>query len=219
MVKPAVDLLTIMAHPDDAELWAGATIAAAQSAVIAVTAHDPIRDAEAAAGAGILGARLERLPDVSVASVQQLLRRLAPQVVITHHVDDVHPDHRRTAEIVISALPDVVIETGLPARVYTCDGYNNLDRHGRPIYLPIMINASGQWETKIRALRSHSSQPIVEHFGPMAEVLGRLHGLRIGTQYAEAFAPVPVLGRLPETAGLFGPCPEHADADAGRISA
>jgi N-acetylglucosamine malate deacetylase 1 len=219
MVKPGVDLLTIMAHPDDAELWAGATIAAAQSAVIAVAAHDPIRDAEAAAGASILGARLELLPDVSIPSVQQLLRQLTPHIVITHHVDDVHPDHRRTAELVISALPDMVIETGLPARVYMCDGYNNLDHHGRPIYLPVMINASGQWDTKFRALQSHTSQPIAEHFGPMAEVLGRLHGLRIGARYAEAFAPVPVLGRLPEAAALFGLRPESGGEDVGRVNA
>jgi LmbE family N-acetylglucosaminyl deacetylase len=219
MVSPAVDLLTIMAHPDDAELWAGATIAGAPSAVIAVAAHDPVRDAEAARGAGILGARLELLPELSIVSVQQLLRRVGPQVVVMHHVDDVHPDHRRIAEIVISALPDVVIETGLPARVYMCDGYNNLDRRGRPIYLPVMINASGQWDTKLRALQSHTSQPIVEHFGPMAEVLGRLHGLRIGARYAEAFAPVPVLGRLPEAASLFGLRPRSVGDDAGRVSA
>ncbi|WIN00063.1 GlcNAc-PI de-N-acetylase [Actinoplanes oblitus] len=215
MVKPAVDLLTIMAHPDDAELWAGATIAAAASAIIAVAAHDPVRDAEAAGGASILGARLELLLELSIRSVQQLLRRVGPQVVVTHHVDDVHPDHRRTAELVIRALPDVVIETGLPARVYMCDGYNNLDRHGRPIYLPVMINVSGQWDTKVRALQSHTSQPIAEHFGPMAEVLGRLHGLRIGARYAEAFAPVPVLGRLPEAAGLSGLRPKSVGDDAG----
>lgn len=54
----------------------------------------------------------------------------------------------------------------------------------------------------MRALAGHVSQPIDEHFGPMAETLGRLHGGRIGVPYAEAFAPVPVLGRLPASPHL-----------------
>ena len=46
------------------------------------------------------------------------------------------------------------------------------------------------------------SQPILDHFGPMAEILSRLHGMRIGTSHAEAFRALPVLGRLPATEGL-----------------
>jgi hypothetical protein len=36
----------------------------------------------------------------------------------------------------------------------------------------------------------------------MAETLARLWGARIGARYAEAFTPIPVLGRLPATARL-----------------
>ena len=57
-------------------------------------------------------------------------------------------------------------------------------------------------EAKIAALQAHVSQPIAHHFGPMAETLARLHEQRIGTTYAEAFRPVPVLGRLPAAADL-----------------
>ncbi|MGH3856562.1 MAG: hypothetical protein ACRDR6_24350 [Pseudonocardiaceae bacterium] len=58
------------------------------------------------------------------------------------------------------------------------------------------------WETKMRALAWHRSQPFDEYFGPMAETLGRLHGGRIGVRYAEAFAPLPILGRLPDSPHL-----------------
>ncbi len=47
-------VLAVMAHPDDAELWAGGTLALH-------AAHDAVRDAEARAGAEILGASLRLL--------------------------------------------------------------------------------------------------------------------------------------------------------------
>jgi hypothetical protein len=66
----------------------------------------------------------------------------------------------------------------------------------------VIIDATGAWPVKMCALAEHRSQPISDHFGPMAETLGRLHGSRIGAQFGEAFAPVPVLGRLPAGAYL-----------------
>ncbi|GIG57175.1 hypothetical protein Lfu02_15470 [Longispora fulva] len=196
-------LLTVMAHADDAELWAGGTLCRhahlGWRTSIAVPASDPVRDGEAAAGADVLGARLHLLPDMTIATVAALLAELRPDVVITHPADDVHPDHRHASGVVLGALPEVVIATGRPGRVYTCDSYNNLDQHGRPLDLPVVIDTTDYHHTKIKALLAHESQPIAEHFGPMAETLGRLHGHRIGTGFGEGFRPVPVLGRIPAT--------------------
>lgn len=153
-------------------------------------------------GAEILGADLYLLNDITTDAVSTLLTEVRPDVVITHSSDDIHPDHRRCADSVASALPDVVIATGHPRRVYHCDSYNNLDRHARPLDLPTIIDVTEHWDTKTAALQAHASQPIANHFGPMAETLARLHGQRIGTTYAEAFRAVPVLGRLPATVDL-----------------
>jgi N-acetylglucosamine malate deacetylase 1 len=199
-------LLTVMAHPDDAELWAGGTIArhvqAGGTATIAVTKHDPIRASEATAGAQILGADLYLLDELTPATISTLLTEVRPDIVITHSTDDIHPEHRRCAEHVLASLPEVVIATGHPSRVYHCDGYSNLDQHGKPLHLPTIIDITDQWSTKIAALRAHTSQPILDHFGPMAEILSRLHGMRIGVSHAEAFRALPVLGRLPAVEGL-----------------
>ncbi|WP_045879126.1 PIG-L family deacetylase [Pseudofrankia sp. DC12] len=199
-------LLAVMAHPDDAELWAGGTLALhAQSAhvTIAIPPSDPARLAEAAAGADILGAHLQLLDDpVTPQALSAVLTELRPDVVITHPFADVHPDHRGLAASVLAALPDAVIATGFPRRLYTCDTYNSLTLDG-PLAATAIIDITQTYSTKMRALAAHSTtQPITDHFGPMAENLARLWGARCGTHYAEPFTAVPILGRLPSASHL-----------------
>ncbi|MFJ9446421.1 PIG-L deacetylase family protein [Kitasatospora sp. NPDC101235] len=197
-------VLAVFAHPDDAELWAGGTLALhAQHAPvhIAVPLHDPVRDAEAKAGAAVLGATLHQLAELTPAAIRALLVELKPHVVITHPVLDAHADHRHAAEAVLEALPEAKIETGRPRRLYSCDTYNSLTLVG-PLVPTVMVDVTGTFDTKMRALRCHKSQPVDDHFGPMAEDLARLWGRRSGALHAEAFTALPVLGRLPGAAHL-----------------
>lgn len=193
-------IMTVMAHPDDAELWAGGTLArhaqSGGSVTIVVPRLDKVRDAEAKAAAAILGARLFRLDSLTPEAIQAVLIESRPTVVITHPVNDIHPEHQAAAQILLSALPQAVIATGRPARLYTCDGYNNLDQCGLPLDLPTIIDVTDTFHTKMQALNVHRSQPIANHFGPMAEALSRLHGQRIGAHHAEAFRSMPILGRM-----------------------
>jgi LmbE family N-acetylglucosaminyl deacetylase len=117
---PFASLLAVMGHPDDAELWAGGTLALhARSApvTIAIPRHDPARMAEAGAGAAILGARLHVLPaDFSSQDIRALICEIRPEVLITHPPGgDVHPGHRQAATAVLAGLPEAVISTSHPA--------------------------------------------------------------------------------------------------------
>jgi len=195
-----------MAHPDDPELWAGGTLALhARDApvTLAVTEHEAARMAEAAAGAAILGAGLAVLPaPVSAAAIADLITEVKPDVLITHLLTDVHAEHRETAEAALAALPQAVITTGRPLRVYAVDTYNSLTLSG-PVSASVIIDITSTYEQKRAALAAHAgTQPIEDHFGPMADTLSRLWGARIGVPRAEAFTPIPVLGRVPATAWL-----------------
>ncbi len=205
MVNPPKSVLTIMAHPDDAELWAGGYLAQCvhigAQVTIALPRHGPERDAEAEAGAVVLGTQLRPLEDADSTCLAALLKEERPEVVITHPARDIHPDHRRVVEALLEALPETVISTGYPQRVYTTDSYNGLTLDG-PIAPASVVDISGTFETKLRALEQHRSQPINDHFGPMARTLAHLWGARIGTTYAENYTPFPVLGRLPHTTHL-----------------
>jgi LmbE family N-acetylglucosaminyl deacetylase len=170
------------------------------TATVAIERAEAVRMREAAQGARVLGATLRVLDELTPEACTALFIELRPQVVITHHLDDVHPDHRRAADCVVAAVPRAVIDCGHPRRLYTCDSYESLTLHsyvtGRTI-----IDVTSTFATKMQALAMHASQPL-DHFIPMAERLARSWGARIGVAHAEAFDPLPVLGRLPSAPHL-----------------
>ena len=116
-----IDLLAIMAHPDDAELLCGGTLArmAAQGhrvGILDLTRGESgsfgdasTREKEAAAAAEVLGVahrgsaglpdgQLENTP-AARAIVASVIRELRPRTVILHWPDARHPDHRAASEI------------------------------------------------------------------------------------------------------------------------
>ena len=191
-------IMVLMAHPDDAELWAGGTIAIhsrVSRVTIVVNSNDKVRRAEAMSGARILGAGLVLRKDLSVETCIRLLQEMQPDIVITHRLDDVHPEHREVAKITLAAIPETVIRTGHPVRLYSCDTYNSLTISGS-VPGHTIVNVTKSFEIKLQALSAHASQPL-GYFIPMAKQLGALWGARIGSCWAEAFDPIPVLGRLP----------------------
>jgi N-acetylglucosamine malate deacetylase 1 len=198
-VVAAVGLLAIMAHPDDAELWAGGVLARAaergDTTQILVATQDPTRAREAELGAAVLGAQCEIVPTLTEEVLDGALASLLPEVVVTHRHNDSHPDHRRAHDLVLGAVPRAVIENGRPLRLYGCDTYNSLTLDGR-VRGTVVVDVSEWAERKLEALRAHSSQP-VEHFAAMASRMGRYWGGTRGCAWGEAFDPIPVLDRLP----------------------
>jgi N-acetylglucosamine malate deacetylase 1 len=116
-----IDLLAIMAHPDDAELLCGGTLArmAGQGYRVGIldltggesgSFGDPgtrAREADAAAKvlgvahratAGLPDGRLENTPDAR-ATVATAIRELKPRTVVLHWPDARHPDHRAASEL------------------------------------------------------------------------------------------------------------------------
>ena len=107
----------------------------------------------------------------------------------------VHPDHRRIATAALAAIPAAVIATASPSRLYACDTYESRTLSGT-VPGRTIVDVSSVFETRMHALRAHISQPL-DHFCSMAERLARSWGARIGVEYAEAFDPLPVPGRVP----------------------
>jgi bacillithiol biosynthesis deacetylase BshB1 len=116
-----VDVLAIMAHPDDAELLCGGTLALAADQGYRTGALDLTggeagsagdatdRSREAAAAAGILGLSARHtagLPDAALentpaarTTVAGWIRTLRPTTVILHWHQGRHPDHRVASQL------------------------------------------------------------------------------------------------------------------------
>jgi bacillithiol biosynthesis deacetylase BshB1 len=123
-MKP-LDVLAVVAHPDDGELICGGSLiksaeAGQRTGILDLTRGESgsrgtpeIRATEAEEAAQILGLAIRRnagLPDSRLENtpaardlVAGFLRELRPRVVITHWLNGRHPDHRAAAELVYDA--------------------------------------------------------------------------------------------------------------------
>lgn len=186
-----------MAHPDDAELWAGGTLALhakVAAAGILVTSKDERRKREALAGASVLGCEVTVGDELSRELIVEVAGAFKPDVIVTHHFDDTHSDHRRANELVMDALPSLVMEHGLPTRLFLCDSYNSVLR-SKLFPGSIIVDVTESFDLKIKALRKHRSQPMVRYV-PMARRMGAMWGGRARVGWAEAFIPCPILGNI-----------------------
>ncbi len=120
-----IDILAIFAHPDDVELTVGGTLLKMKSLGYKTGALDVTkgemgtrgtvtgRAVEADEAARILKLDVREnleLPDGHVwlteetrTKLVRVLRRLKPKVLLTHQIDDPHPDHNHIAQIVREA--------------------------------------------------------------------------------------------------------------------
>lgn len=178
----SVDLLAVFAHPDDAELLCGGTLARAvdqghRVGILDLTGGEhgsrgsaELRAQEAAAAARVLGVS-ERtsasLPDGALVNSPEArlavaghLRRLRPRTVILHWPGGRHPDHRVASELgrdacFVSGLARASLdgEPHRPAKVLYAIAYQE-----PPVEPRFVVDISEQMERKMEAIRAFGSQ-------------------------------------------------------------
>ncbi len=182
-----LDILVFGAHPDDAELGAGATIAkeiarGKKVGIIDLTRGElgtrgtaEIRDREAARAAEILGISVRENmefrdgffrndPEHQLAIVRQI-RRYRPDIVLCNAVEDRHIDHARGSSLV----SDACFLSGLVKIDTRLEGDEAWQEPWRPrqVYHYIQwknlkpdfaIDVTGFIEKKMEAIRAYDSQ-------------------------------------------------------------
>ena len=180
-----LDILVFAAHPDDAELGCGGTIAAHVAKGLKVGVVDltkgemgtrgtpELRMQEAAKSAEILGlaARenlgfndywFEQNPDTQKAIITAI-RKYQPDVILANAITDRHPDHGKAAAL----LKQANFGSGLRRIETQLDGkaqeawrakvvYNYIQ--SRYIEPTFVVDVTEQWQTKINAVMAFSSQ-------------------------------------------------------------
>lgn len=177
-----VDLLAIMAHPDDAELLCGGTLARAadqghRTGIVDLTRGElgsrgtpELRAEEAAEAARILGVSERRslgLPDGHLANsdaarvaVVEAIRALRPRVVLMPYIVGRHPDHRVAAQLV----HDACFLAGL--KNYPAQGErfkptklcHAISFREDPVKPTFVVDISAQFERKLAAVMAFRSQ-------------------------------------------------------------
>ncbi len=211
-------IIVFGAHPDDAEIGAGGTIATYVQRghrVVMVNLRVPggsddavhhdreRRRAEADRAAGTLGAELLSFglsrdaiqPDARlVTAIDQLLGNVQPTAVYTHWLGDSHPEHVALSRAVLAATRRnrcsvYMYETTIPG---------GISAHAfRP---QKFIDISDTIDTKMASLESYETQ--LERYGRewLEAIRGRAahRGFQIGRRYAEAFQVIKELTGIPD---------------------
>jgi N-acetylglucosamine malate deacetylase 1 len=177
-----VDILAVFAHPDDLELTVGGTMLKMKALGYRTGALDVTRGemgtrgtvdgraVEAVEAAKILKLDVREnlgLPDGHVfvddpsrTAMVRLLRRLKPRVILTHQLDDPHPDHDHIARLAresarLSSMRNYDAETGDEKIPVPIVAHNIFSRNVLPSFV---VDISPFLEEKMAAIRAHRSQ-------------------------------------------------------------
>ena len=192
--------LVLTAHCDDAELWAGGTLARwAESGlrcVVGIAFHNEIRRGETRRSARILGYEPLFMPiEEDVASwILDLLVQCQPEVLLTHPENDPHFQHQGLHRSVVEALTRFPQRKVSPRRWYAFDSY--YQTRLPPGVWPMTVDISTTLDKKLGALAVHQSQNCAE-LVHMARHGAAMAGMRTRMDFAEAFYPFDLLGRWP----------------------
>lgn len=180
------DVLVFAAHPDDAELGCGGTLALAADSGLRVavadltagelatngTTSERLRERdEASSVLGLCDRVCLGLPDGRLAEsandrivVLDAIRGFRPQVVIAPQIlADRHPDHSAAGRLVADAcFLAGVAKMGTPAPVHRPAAVYHYSVHS-PFTPTFVVDVTSTWQRKMRAILAYQSQ-----FGPVA---------------------------------------------------
>lgn len=163
--------------------------------VVGIAYHDAPRRLESREGGRLLGFEpVFREPGKPLrAWVRECLAAAAAEVLFTHARHDLHPQHDDVHAAMLRALRGETFRKYRPSRWYNFDTYY-LTRV--PEAAPVLTDITSEFTGKCRALRCHRSQK-PRDLVRMARYMNGLHGMQLGTRYAEAFYPFPLMGGWP----------------------
>ena len=224
MISTCKKALVVAAHPDDEILGCGGTIHRLSSSGAEVDililadgessrkeenpdSRMSAREKQAAKAAAILGAnkpqllnladqRLDTYPLLEIIqSVEDIVERIKPDVVLTHHEHDLNADHRICHQAVVTACRPLPGSTfrGIYAFEIPSSTDFAFGKGGEGFQPSCFVDITQNFSAKIEALKCYEQEmrpaPHPRSYNSI-DCLARLRGSGVGIPYAEAFVPV-----------------------------
>lgn len=225
-------VLAVGSHPDDVEFLMAGTLALLHKRgckifIATVCTGDmgsmelrnneiaSLRFKEATNSAKLLGAPyiclgesdLHLVFDNAVRSkVVELVRRVDPDIVITHSPEDYMIDHQLTADLMWDAcfnasVPNYITNQANPAKptrrvpfLFYADAIGGVDRFGRRVPVDFYVDIGSTIEIKERMLAQHRSQREwlraqhgIDEYVLQMRRWSKMRGSEVGRDFAEAF--------------------------------
>ncbi|MFC6332254.1 bacillithiol biosynthesis deacetylase BshB1 [Paenibacillus septentrionalis] len=175
-----LDILVFGAHPDDAEIGMGGTIAKHAAAGYRIGICDltqaemssngtvELRQQEAAAASAVLGLSMReclglpdrglRLAKEHIDPIVEIIRTYKPKIVFAPYWEDRHPDHVMCSKLIEEAVFNAKLRNYMPElpawQVGQTMFYYINDVHN----VTLMIDISDEFQLKEQALRAYASQ-------------------------------------------------------------
>lgn len=217
-----MNVMVFAPHPDDDVLGSGGSIIKLRQAnnpvtIVYVTSGEAAdenisktemaknREAEAKKGAEIMGVNdiiflhfhdgtVESSPENTV-KIRQLLWNHKPDIIYIPHKDDEHRDHKATHALVMEAVRQIG-KSAFQNNSNTSWNINTIFEYEvwkKIINYQNIEDISDVMETKIRAIKAHTSQLRIFHYIDYITELNKVRGTFIGTgKYAECFGVVKI---------------------------
>jgi LmbE family N-acetylglucosaminyl deacetylase len=203
-------LLVIAAHPDDETFGCGGTIALEASQGTDVTVccltGTVTRHRELKAACDVLGAKVIALKgkdlNLTVSETTNVLipiiQEVQPEVIISHCIDDYHPDHQIAYQASQRAAEWAGHATQYKKRAWRPQRLISMEINTLLTEPTMLVDISEMIELKTEAISEYTSQleKTNDYYLLFNLQKARLRGLQGGCDYAEAFSEVlmPVHG-------------------------